>query len=418
MTTQALVIGAGGLTGIAWEAGVLQGLADTGIPVTGWDLVIGSSAGAYVGARLLAEGSTGPIYRAQLEAEAEAETQALATVTGRLPIWLIRAARPPGLSFLARAGVAPLALRAVAAQAARHGPRELGTLRVILRSRRPSGSAADSAQAMARLARANSAPEDVWIGYWRRALGPVTEWPSAPLVMTAVAIDDGSRAVIQHPDGVPLAQALPSATPTLPSGVLEPSVAGLRFSFTNSNGEFVLNPGSNFPDSGSCPGATVCFNVTPRLTLRSTGAPISFPATFTDVVTAGGESPLSAPNLTSFGSAPAPLTVIPGTPQLGVTKAASPKTVPPGVPVDYTLTTTNTGAAAIPGLTITEPLPAGLVFNASFVGTGGQPYTISSTVPPGADPCPHRPSPSTALRAVPHWCGSSPRATCSTPLRR
>ena len=212
MTTQALVIGAGGLTGIAWEAGVLQGLADTGIPVTGWDLVIGSSAGAYVGARLLAEGSTGPIYRAQLEAEAEAETQALATVTGRLPIWLIRAARPPRLSFLARAGVAPRALRAVAAQAARHGPRELGTLRVILRSRRPSGSAADSAEALTRLARANSAPEDVWIGYWRRALGPVTEWPSAPLVMTAVAIDDGSRAVIQHSDGVPLAQALAAST--------------------------------------------------------------------------------------------------------------------------------------------------------------------------------------------------------------
>jgi NTE family protein len=31
--TWALVLGSGGLTGIAWEAGVLKGLADSGFPV-------------------------------------------------------------------------------------------------------------------------------------------------------------------------------------------------------------------------------------------------------------------------------------------------------------------------------------------------------------------------------------------------
>ena len=128
--------------------------------------------------------------------------------------------------------------------------------------------------------------------------------------------------------------------------------------------------------------------VTPRTTLRSTGAPIAFPVTFTDVATAGGGSPISGGQVASFGSAPALLTVAPGTPQLGVAKMASPVNVSPGTPVDYRLTTTNTGTAGIPGLTVTEPLPAGLVFNPSFVGTGGQPYTFSATVPSGAAPVP------------------------------
>ena len=132
----------------------------------------------------------------------------------------------------------------------------------------------------------------------------------------------------------------------------------------------------------------MCFTITPRSTSRFTGAAIAFPETLANVATAGGESPITAGQLASFGSAPAPLTVTPGTPQLAAAKSAAPKTVPPGVPVDYTLTTTNTGTAAIPGLTITEPLPASLVFDTSFVGTGGQPYTITSTVPTAAPPVP------------------------------
>ena len=180
----------------------------------------------------------------------------------------------------------------------------------------------------------------------------------------------------------------PGPTLALPAGVAPGDVAGLRFIFTNSSGGFALNPGTNWPSSGGCPGATVCYTVTPRTTLRSTGEPISFPVTFTDVATAGGVSPISGGQVASFGSAPAELTVAPGPPELGVAKSASPLNVTPGTPVDYQLVTTNTGSAAIPGLTVTEPLPPGLVFDPSFVGTGGQPYTFSATVPAGADPVP------------------------------
>jgi NTE family protein len=48
-TDTALVLGGGGITGIAWEVGVLYGLRRAGIDLTGADLVIGTSAGSIVG---------------------------------------------------------------------------------------------------------------------------------------------------------------------------------------------------------------------------------------------------------------------------------------------------------------------------------------------------------------------------------
>ena len=45
----ALVLGGGGITGIAWEIGVLAGLARGGTDLTGADLVVGTSAGSVVG---------------------------------------------------------------------------------------------------------------------------------------------------------------------------------------------------------------------------------------------------------------------------------------------------------------------------------------------------------------------------------
>ncbi|GAB2720951.1 patatin-like phospholipase family protein [Kitasatospora kifunensis] len=49
---RALVLGGGGLAGIAWETGVLAGLAEAGVDVTGADHVIGTSAGAAVAGQL------------------------------------------------------------------------------------------------------------------------------------------------------------------------------------------------------------------------------------------------------------------------------------------------------------------------------------------------------------------------------
>jgi NTE family protein len=48
--TRALVLGGGGVTGIAWEIGVLSGLLSAGVDLRNADVVIGTSAGASVGA--------------------------------------------------------------------------------------------------------------------------------------------------------------------------------------------------------------------------------------------------------------------------------------------------------------------------------------------------------------------------------
>jgi NTE family protein len=47
-----LVLGGGGVAGIAWMTGLLAGLADAGQDITGADLIIGTSAGATVAAQV------------------------------------------------------------------------------------------------------------------------------------------------------------------------------------------------------------------------------------------------------------------------------------------------------------------------------------------------------------------------------
>ena len=47
---RAVVLGGGGVTGVGWEAGVLAGLRRAGVDLGGADRVIGTSAGAFVGA--------------------------------------------------------------------------------------------------------------------------------------------------------------------------------------------------------------------------------------------------------------------------------------------------------------------------------------------------------------------------------
>jgi NTE family protein len=52
IVSRALVLGGGGIAGIAWETGMLLGLAEAGVDVTGADRVIGTSAGSAVGAQI------------------------------------------------------------------------------------------------------------------------------------------------------------------------------------------------------------------------------------------------------------------------------------------------------------------------------------------------------------------------------
>jgi NTE family protein len=54
MASTALVLGAGGITGVAWQLGVIIGLRAEGVDLTSADIVIGTSAGAISGALIAA----------------------------------------------------------------------------------------------------------------------------------------------------------------------------------------------------------------------------------------------------------------------------------------------------------------------------------------------------------------------------
>ena len=185
-------------------------------------------------------------------------------------------------------------------------------------------------------------------------------------------------------NGVPTA----STRPGLPAGVVAADVQGLRFTFTNSSGGYVLTPGANFPSGPPCPGATVCFSVAPRISLRSDPSSL-IPASLSDTASAAGESQLQPAGTTfPFGDSTAPLSVVKGTTQLGVSKTTSTTAAGPGEPIPFDLTVTNSGTGGVPDLVISEPLPSGLVFDQSFAGTDNQPFTITSTVPAGTPALP------------------------------
>jgi NTE family protein len=65
--SSALVLGGGGITGIAWELGLLHGLRRAGVDLTGADTVVGTSAGSVVGAQLTSGVPLEQLYDAQLD---------------------------------------------------------------------------------------------------------------------------------------------------------------------------------------------------------------------------------------------------------------------------------------------------------------------------------------------------------------
>lgn len=64
--TKALVLGGGGVAGIAWETGLLFGLAEAGIDLNDADRVIGTSAGSAVGAQITTGVPLADLYERQL----------------------------------------------------------------------------------------------------------------------------------------------------------------------------------------------------------------------------------------------------------------------------------------------------------------------------------------------------------------
>ncbi|HEX5198823.1 patatin-like phospholipase family protein [Paractinoplanes rhizophilus] len=109
---RALVLGGGGVTGVAWEIGMLTGLAEAGADLTGADIIIGTSAGSVVGA-LVAGGRPLPeMYAGQL-APPTAELPARLGVTTLLRWAWAAAGRRDEQRARARIGAMALAARTV-----------------------------------------------------------------------------------------------------------------------------------------------------------------------------------------------------------------------------------------------------------------------------------------------------------------
>lgn len=220
--TRALVLGGGGVAGIAWEMGVLAALLGNGVALNDAEAVIGTSAGAVVGT-LLRSGMLRRVLEAQLRGEDPAETVA---EQGELSHFSTEqflnmtadAARGPGGEKAARARMGRGALAA---------------------GLQPS--------------------EEAWVRTIRRLL-PVQDWPAGPLLITAVNADDGAFTVFDAASGVELAPAVaascsvPGAWPPVHiSGV--PYMDGGMRSATNADlaGEYdkvlVLSCEPEAPDS-------------------------------------------------------------------------------------------------------------------------------------------------------------------------
>ncbi len=95
MNRHALVLGGGGVTGIAWEIGLIAGLAGLGIDLAAADVIIGTSAGSVVGADITSGQELEALYQAQLAPPAPEPAARMGWgVIGRL-LWVMSASRDP-----------------------------------------------------------------------------------------------------------------------------------------------------------------------------------------------------------------------------------------------------------------------------------------------------------------------------------
>ena len=95
MDRRALVLGGGGVTGIAWETGLIAGLAGLGIDLAAADVIIGTSAGSLVGTDIACGQDLEALYQAQLAPPAPEPAARIGWhFIGRL-LWDVHTSRDP-----------------------------------------------------------------------------------------------------------------------------------------------------------------------------------------------------------------------------------------------------------------------------------------------------------------------------------
>ncbi|GII22017.1 patatin-like phospholipase family protein [Planosporangium mesophilum] len=160
--SSALVLGGGGITGIAWEVGVLQGLRRGGVDLTTADLVVGTSAGSIVGTMV----ASGVDLDAAVKIQREEQEQKSSRIDIKFAMRAFAILRDPSLDPLeARARVGALALSV-----------DLGD---------PDRQVK-----------------------WFAARMPQQEWPERRLVITGVDAETGEFVTWDRDSGAPLVRAV------------------------------------------------------------------------------------------------------------------------------------------------------------------------------------------------------------------
>ncbi len=226
--TRALILAGGGILGIAWESGVLAGLEAAGIDTQDWGVVVGTSAGAYVGARLTVDGSPAPLFALETSGNDAAVEADLRVLFGPGFVRATLLSRQPALRWVSWLWLATFAATTLTRFAARRGVGAAISLVDSLRSARETGDRQDVTRRIGALAETKRSSETVLIEHWEQTLGHAPPWPSTRLVTTAIDTSDGSRTLFEASSGVPLPAAV-AASSCLP-GLLAPvRVLGRRY---------------------------------------------------------------------------------------------------------------------------------------------------------------------------------------------
>jgi NTE family protein len=162
--TRALVLGGGGVVGVGWETGVLLGLAERGVDLRTADLVVGTSAGATVGAQATSGVPLDELFARQLAPPEESGEIAVPLDGAELVAMFSAAVRGAPTPRDARVAVAALPAPASADPVAR---------RAVIERRLP-----------------------------------VHTWPACDLRVTAVDVVSGDLVMFSASSGVPLVDAV------------------------------------------------------------------------------------------------------------------------------------------------------------------------------------------------------------------
>ena len=182
MSGRGLVLGGGGITGIAWELGMIAGLAEHGVDLSAADVVVGTSAGSAVGAQLLSGVPIAELYAHQLR-DAGGET-ASRLRAGALARFMLASAWP-GDGRRARAYLGRAALKA------------------------------------------QTIPESAFREIFASMRG-MTDWPNRTLLITAVDAESGEPKVFNRESGVALVDAV-AASCAVPMVFPPITVGGRRY---------------------------------------------------------------------------------------------------------------------------------------------------------------------------------------------